>query len=40
MFTKYQAEGQEEYLNGLIDKENIEFLNVLSQMSDEDLNHL
>ena len=40
MFTKYQAEGQEEQLNGLIDKENVEFLDLVSSMTDESIRKL
>lgn len=35
MFTKYQAEGCEEQLNGHIDKENVEFLNLINSMTED-----
>lgn len=40
MFTKYQAEGCEEQLNGLIDKENVEFLDLVNSMTDESVGKL
>lgn len=40
MFTKYQAEGCEEQLNGLIDKENVEFLDLVNSMTEESVGKL